>query len=211
MGHLGSQVPLRNRFPAAKAPRGLESISPSQGHGCHRAATPAGNRPNSRAGGIHGPCSRSRERDLRSNTKRIYVLTSTRNEVIRLPSRSMRGPSPETFPKVERIWRPAAAARNRGLGRSGNRPSGITTRPRGVLAIKFRRQRRSGKHAIPEAKNRQGGAPEGEGTIGSVPAAPCQRGTICASGAPPPLIGEAAKGFSRPGRPAPRERKVSCR
>src|SRR5262247_4517892 len=36
--------------------------------------------------------------------------------------------SPETVPLAERGWRPAAAARNRGPGRHGHRPPGITTR-----------------------------------------------------------------------------------
>jgi hypothetical protein len=71
---------------------------------------------------------------------------------------------------------PAAAARNRGLGRSGNRPSGTMTRPRSI-ATSFGANAGVGSMRQPETKNRQGGAPKGERIMEKVRAAPCQRGT----------------------------------
>jgi hypothetical protein len=71
-----------------------------------------------------------------------------------------RGASPETVLKAEQVWRLAAAARNRRLGRLGSRPPGTMTRAARSSLHVLRRKCRGRKRG-PEAENRHGGAPRG--------------------------------------------------
>jgi hypothetical protein len=131
------------------------------------------------------------------------------------PSLAHRGASPETVRWRSKVWRPAAAARNRRLGRHGNRPPGTTTRATRSSLHVLRRQCRSRKRGT-GAENRQGGASRGVRPGQTGRAAPHQRGVApCKrddmkmrhSALRPPRSGWVKEG-QRPGATAPRKRML---
>jgi hypothetical protein len=116
------------------------------------------------------------------------------------------GPSPEAFPKVERAWRPAAAARNRGLGRSGKPPVGYYGPAARRSRYSLRRQCRRGKHAGPgtesaKVERRVGECTDGNGARRASPARPSLRLSALRR---PSLTRGSGKKCSSPGRYARR-------
>ena len=92
----------------------------------------------------------------------IYRLTSKRSRCKRRIVSLIEGRLPETVHRRSEVWRPAAAARNRGVrearesARQALRPA-----PRGARCTRCGGNAADGS-ADPEPKNRHGGAPRGE-------------------------------------------------
>jgi hypothetical protein len=103
----------------------------------------------------------------RSDTSRIFILTTSSKSLTTPDILAHEGPPPEAILKAERGWRSRGLRSQRRPGRCGTRPPGTTTRPRGARCIGP--EEMPALEARTRARKSPGGAPQGArpGVIGT--------------------------------------------